>query len=79
MQTIIVNGDNDVAEGALRDPALQAHRRYGALRGRLVLVRPDGYVACTALLGQPEVLERYLRAVITRPVIPAREPSEVGK
>jgi 2-polyprenyl-6-methoxyphenol hydroxylase-like FAD-dependent oxidoreductase len=67
VRTVVVDGDDGAGEAGVRDPALKAHRRYGALRGRLVLVRPDGYVACTAPLGQPEVLERHLRGVITRP------------
>ncbi|MBV9416848.1 MAG: FAD-dependent monooxygenase [Solirubrobacterales bacterium] len=62
VRTVLIARDAGAADGAVRDAALRAHRRYGALRGRLVLVRPDGYVARTAPLGRPEVLERYLRA-----------------
>jgi FAD binding domain len=49
--------------GGVADPVLRAHRRYGALGGRLLLVRPDGYIAATALLSRPEDLENYLRRV----------------
>ena len=65
VRTVVVDGHGRTAEGAVHDPARHAHRSYGALRGRLVLVRPDGYVACTAPLGRPEVLERYLRGIMT--------------
>ena len=49
--------------GGAGDPGLRAHRRYDALAGRLLLVRPDGYIAATAPLSRPEDLENYLRRV----------------
>ena len=49
--------------GGVGDPGLRAHRRYDALAGRLLLVRPDGYIAATAPLSRPEDLENYLRRV----------------
>ena len=45
---------------SVSDPQLRAHRRYGALRGQLLLVRPDGYLACRAPLNRPDIPERYL-------------------
>ena len=47
--------------GTVADPELRAHRRYGALSGRLVLVRPDGYIAGMAPLDRPDAFEPYLR------------------
>jgi 2-polyprenyl-6-methoxyphenol hydroxylase-like FAD-dependent oxidoreductase len=52
------------------DPELRAHRRYGAVRGRLLLVRPDGYLARQAPLSRPDVLEAYLERLTGR--APAR-------
>jgi hypothetical protein len=52
-----------VVVGERDDRGLRAHRRYGALHGRLVLVRPDGYVARIAPLTRPEVVEQYLRSI----------------
>ena len=45
------------------DPDLRAHRRYHALRGQLLLVRPDGHIACRAPLDRPDIPERYLERV----------------
>jgi 2-polyprenyl-6-methoxyphenol hydroxylase-like FAD-dependent oxidoreductase len=42
------------------DPGLRAHRRYGALDGQLLLVRPDGHVACRAPLDRIGIPVRYL-------------------
>ena len=39
-------------------------RRHRRLRGRLVLVPPDGYVACIAPLDRPDVAERYMHNLI---------------
>ena len=50
--------------GCVIDPRLRAHRRYGARMGRLLLVRPDGYVACTAPLNRPDISERYVRQLM---------------
>lgn len=49
------------------DPNLRAHDRYGARGGRLLLVRPDGYVAAVARLDKPEPIERYLAKLTSRP------------
>jgi 2-polyprenyl-6-methoxyphenol hydroxylase-like FAD-dependent oxidoreductase len=54
---------------SVSDPQLRAHRRYGALRGQLLLVRPDGYLACCAPLDRPDLLERYLEQ-LTRQLAP---------
>ena len=45
---------------AITDPHLRAHRRYHALRGALLLVRPDGYLARRAPLSRPDIPEQYL-------------------
>jgi hypothetical protein len=42
------------------DPNLRVHDRYRATAGKLLLVRPDGYLAAGARLQQPETIERYL-------------------
>jgi hypothetical protein len=60
VQKVLIAGRGGAADGAVADSDLGAHRRYGALRGRLVLVRPDGYIAGTAPLERPESLEGYL-------------------
>ena len=57
--TITVRGASYQADAAT-DPDLSAHRRYHALHGRLLLVRPDGYLACQAPLTRPDIPERYL-------------------
>jgi 2-polyprenyl-6-methoxyphenol hydroxylase-like FAD-dependent oxidoreductase len=61
VRTITINGGGDRSvSGDISDPNLCAHRRYGALKGRLLLVRPDGYLARQAPLSRPDVLEVYL-------------------
>ncbi len=61
VHTITINGrSGGSAAGEVADPDLRAHRRYGALNGRLLLVRPDGYLARQAPLSQPGALEAYL-------------------
>jgi hypothetical protein len=52
---------------AISDPELCAHCRYHALSGRLLLVRPDGYLACSAPLNRPDIPEQYLRKLTSRP------------
>jgi hypothetical protein len=52
---------------AVSDPEMRAHRRYHALRGQLLLVRPDGYLACRALLNRPDIPEQYLQKLTGRP------------
>ena len=64
VRTITINGAAErSAPGDIHDPDLRAHRRYGALRGRLLLVRPDGYLARQAPLSRANVLEAYLHQV----------------
>jgi FAD binding domain len=46
---------------ATTDPYLHVHRRYRALRGALLLVRPDGYLARRAPLSRPDIPEQYLQ------------------
>jgi hypothetical protein len=61
MRTITINGGGEAAAAEdITDVDLRAHRRYGALNGRLLLVRPDGYLARHAPLSRPDVLEAYL-------------------
>ncbi len=38
--------------------------RYGSGEGRLVLIRPDGYIASKAMGGRPEIVEAYLGGVL---------------
>ena len=62
VQSITICGPTGSADPhAISDPDLHAHRRYHALRGQLLLVRPDGYLACHAPLGRPDIPERYLQ------------------
>jgi hypothetical protein len=61
VHTITINGGGGGSTpGEVADPHLRAHRRYGALNGRLLLVRPDGYLARQAPLSRPGILEAYL-------------------
>ena len=65
VQIALIGGSAGSADPhAIEDPGLRAHRRYDALGGRLLLVRPDGYLAASAVLRRPALLERYLSAVI---------------
>lgn len=50
----------DRGRGVISDPELNAHRRYRATRGGLLLVRPDGYVACHAPLSRADIVDTYL-------------------
>ena len=59
---------------AISDPDLDAHRRYHALRGQLLLVRPDGYLACRAPLGRPDIPERYLQRLTRAPDQEPKDP-----
>jgi 2-polyprenyl-6-methoxyphenol hydroxylase-like FAD-dependent oxidoreductase len=67
--TVVAISPQGTAEqpDSVADPDLRAHRRYRARHGRLVLVRPDGYVACTAPLTEPVALERYLTGLAPEP------------
>jgi 2-polyprenyl-6-methoxyphenol hydroxylase-like FAD-dependent oxidoreductase len=62
-RTVVIAPPDGALDGAVGDPELRAHRRYRALGGRLILVRPDGYVACSAPPSHPEVIERYLETL----------------
>ena len=46
----------------------RAHRRYHALGGQLMLVRPDGYLASRAPLDRPGIAERYLQQLTSSSV-----------
>jgi 2-polyprenyl-6-methoxyphenol hydroxylase-like FAD-dependent oxidoreductase len=59
-RTVVIDASGSALDRVVGDPGLRAHRRYEALHGRLVLVRPDGYVACSAPPSRPGVIERYL-------------------
>jgi hypothetical protein len=48
------------------DPNLRVHRRYRAKAGKLLLVRPDGYLAVAAPLDEPGTIERYLLKLTRR-------------
>jgi hypothetical protein len=48
------------------DPGLRAHDRYRARAGRLLLVRPDGYLVAAARLQRPERIEQYLLSLTRR-------------
>jgi len=48
------------------DPSLRAHDRYRARAGKLLLVRPDGYLAAVGRLEKPEALEQYLLELTQR-------------
>jgi 2-polyprenyl-6-methoxyphenol hydroxylase-like FAD-dependent oxidoreductase len=63
VRTLTIHGGEAPGRGDISDPELRAHRRYGALRGRLLLVRPDGYIARQAPLNRPCVLEAYLEGL----------------
>jgi hypothetical protein len=67
MRTITINGWGEASAAEdITDVDLRAHRRYGALNGRLLLVRPDGYLARHAPLSRPDVLEAYLERLTRR-------------
>ena len=61
MVRTIVIGHEPFDSQSVVDPDLRAHRRYDALSGQLLLVRPDGHLATRAPLNRPDLLERYLR------------------
>jgi len=63
MVTTIVIGGEAIDSRSVVDPGLWVHRRYDALAGQLLLVRPDGYLATRAPLNRPDLLEPYLRGV----------------
>jgi hypothetical protein len=76
VRTIIIYGGAERgAPGDISDPELRAHRRFGAPSGKLLLLRPDGYLACQAPLSRPQVLDAYLRRV-TRTNTAESKPDE---
>ena len=75
-RTVVIDASDGAVDGAVGDPGLRAHRRYGGLGGRLVLVRPDGYVACSAPLSRPRLVERYLEMLTGDH--PGRGPDRAG-
>lgn len=67
VKTIVIS-EEPLDSESVGDPGLRAHRRYGALAGQLLLVRPDGYLASRAPLDRPDIPGRYLgRLVLTSP------------
>jgi hypothetical protein len=60
VKTLVI-GETPLDAESVADPGLRAHRRYGALHGQLLLVRPDGYLAARAPLSRPDIPERYLQ------------------
>ncbi len=64
---------------AVSDPELRGHRRYDALRGQLLLVRPDGYVACRAPLSRPDIPEQYLQKLTIRAPESVTQPNTNGR
>ena len=63
VQTIAI-GEDPLDSESVGDPGLRAHRRYDALDGQLLLVRPDGYLATRGPLNRPDIAERYLRRLM---------------
>jgi hypothetical protein len=61
----ITSGADRHRPGVVADPQLHAHRRYRARQGRLLLVRPDGHVACSAPLGRTDLVDKYLERLTT--------------
>jgi 2-polyprenyl-6-methoxyphenol hydroxylase-like FAD-dependent oxidoreductase len=69
MRSVLISGeDGSAGLNAVVDPGLRAHRRYGAIGGRLLLVRPDGHLAADAPLARPDIPEDYLQRVLGSPV-----------
>lgn len=66
MLTPVLISEEPLDRQSVADPDLRAHRRYGALAGQLLLVRPDGHLACRAPLDRPDMIEEYLRRVGAR-------------
>jgi hypothetical protein len=67
VRIVAIDGPSGVNNSqAIADPRLDAHHRYRALRGQLLLVRPDGHLACRAPLERPDIPERYLQQLTHR-------------
>jgi hypothetical protein len=60
VRTVVI-GETPLAADSVADPGLRAHRRFGAVHGQLLLVRPDGYLAARAPLSRPDIPGRYLQ------------------
>ena len=76
VRTVIVSsGGESTAPAEVADPGLRAHRRYRALGGRLLLVRPDGYLAGQAPLRRPDALEAYMGRLTSAGRDPAEAPT----
>jgi FAD binding domain len=58
VKTIVIS-DEPLDSESVGDPGLSAHRRYDALAGQLLLVRPDGHLASRAPLDP----SRHTRAI----------------
>ena len=56
----VVGRPEDVAPDAVVDPTGALVARYGLGDAGLVLIRPDGYVACVCISGDPGELRDYL-------------------
>jgi 2-polyprenyl-6-methoxyphenol hydroxylase-like FAD-dependent oxidoreductase len=68
VRTVLMTRDDSSAGlHGIVDPGLRAHRRYGAMSGRLLLVRPDGHLAADAPLNRPDIPESYLQRVCDSP------------
>jgi 2-polyprenyl-6-methoxyphenol hydroxylase-like FAD-dependent oxidoreductase len=70
VQTIVI-GEEPLDSESVGDPELRAHRRYDALGGQFLLVRPDGYLATRGPLNSPDIPERYLRRLTAAPRLAA--------
>ena len=64
VQTIVISPQPESRHhDTVTDPRTAAHRRYHAHHGRLLLVRPDGYLACTAPLARANTVDQYLQGI----------------
>jgi hypothetical protein len=67
VQIVTVRGPaGELDRNVVGDPHLNAHRRYHAQHGALLLVRPDGYIACHASLNRADIPQRYLQELTTQ-------------
>jgi 2-polyprenyl-6-methoxyphenol hydroxylase-like FAD-dependent oxidoreductase len=74
---VIARPGTSGARDAVSDPDLRAHRRYHALNGRLLLVRPDGHLAANAPLDRPDIPERYLHHITATNHDPSRRAQTI--
>ena len=62
VQTTIITPQSEPRHlHTVTDPHHAAHRRYHAHHGRLLLVRPDGHLACAAPLARADTIAQYLQ------------------